>query len=103
MILKMHIHSSRLVLAACDDELVGNVYEEGKKILDLSSSFYKGDKVSDDDFFAIAKKCYLINAVGKNTISVLSEEGIISEEDTKKINGVPYVQVVFEQSPEPLS
>jgi hypothetical protein len=41
------IHSScRDVVAICDSELLGKVFEEGQLQLDVKESFYKGEKGS---------------------------------------------------------
>ncbi len=96
MIVKKHYHDDKLVLAVCDESLVGKIIEENKQVLDLSSEFYKGEKVSDEDLIKLLNRAYIINAVGKKAVEFLIEKKIITEESTKHINKVPYSHVVFE-------
>ena len=96
MILKKHKdEKGRTILAICDSDLMGRTISEGKKQLDLSSPFYRGKETEDlDKFF---KDAYIINAVGDTTIKKLINAGIIKDEEVKRIQGTPHVQVVFEE------
>ena len=96
MIIKRHTNNGRLILAVCDSELLGKVFEEGNRILDLSSEFYKGKETPDEEFREYLKKFYILNAVGKKTIGILTESGLVEEKEVMHINGIPYVQVLFE-------
>ena len=65
MIIKIHIKDKKIIAAICDKDLLGKVFEDGKKILDLSSDFYRGDE-KDISYIKIALlKAYIINAVGE--------------------------------------
>ena len=94
MIVKKHISQGKLILAICDKELLGKVFEEGKFILDLSSEFYNGEETNEEQLEGLLKKVYIINAVGKKSVGFLKKNNII--ENTNEISNIPYAQVVIE-------
>ncbi|NTV22883.1 MAG: DUF424 family protein [Nanoarchaeota archaeon] len=96
MIIKKHTSQGRLVLACCDDEIIGKVFEEGIKFLDLKSKFYDGDKTGESDMVRFAKQAYIINAVGIKCIDILLKEKIADKKDIGYCSGIPYVQLIIE-------
>jgi hypothetical protein len=96
LIVKKHVSAGRLILAACDDSLIGSVIEDSDAVIDLGRGFYQGEETAKEEFLSLIKKAYILNAVGPDTIKVLLEEGIISQDNIKKVNDVPHVQLVFE-------
>lgn len=92
-IAKEHKFDGKLVLAIIDKELLGKQILEGKKILDLKSSFYQGEEKSEEDILRLVKKANQVNIVGKNIVSLLKQKNII--DDFSQIGGVTYSQTVF--------
>lgn len=74
--------------ALCDKELIGMVLKEGNIVIDLRthSQFYVGDDVLGPDFESI-------NAVGRKSVGLLIEKGILKKGQEKTVQGVPYAQV----------
>jgi hypothetical protein len=95
MIVKKHFDKNRLILACCDESLHKKKIEEGIKILDLSSKFYDGIKMSEDDFVLLLDKAYIINAVGECSVTLLINKMLITKDQIKKIGNVPYAIVVI--------
>lgn len=96
MRMKKHIADGKLLVAACDSALAGNVFEEGDIVLSLSESFYGKKETEKKEFLDSVKQAYMLNCAGKETISLLLEPGIAAKEDIKTICGIPYVNLVFE-------
>ncbi len=96
MIIKKHNNNGRLILALCDASLLNKKIETDELILDLSSSFYKGEKTTEEELKDLFKKTYILNAVGEKCISFLINQKVVSEKNIKKINGIPYLQLIFE-------
>ncbi len=91
MIVKTHISSdNKLILAICDNELIGNKYEEGEKQLDLASSFYNGKKMEKAAVIELIGKAHIINAVGKDSVDCCLRDGIVDKNKIGKIKGIPY-------------
>jgi len=95
MILKQHMTPDRrLILAICDDGLLGKTFCEGKKQLDLSSEFYNGTKVEEGEVVPLLNKAYAINAAGKAAVSVCIKAGLAEPSDINRICRIPFLQLV---------
>jgi hypothetical protein len=95
MIVRKHLTpNGELLLAVCDTELLGQHFEEGEFQLDCSSDFYKGDELSKEDLLALLKHCIIANVVGRESIGVLLEAGLVKASAVKTIAAIPYAHVV---------
>ena len=98
MLVKIH-NSYRYVVAICDSNLIGKVFEEGKFQLDVKESFFKGDEKSKEEIIKILKDMVredaTFNIVGKDSTQTALETGIISKEGIKEIGGVPFALVLL--------
>jgi hypothetical protein len=97
MILNIHENNQSTIITLCDSELVGKTFEEGKKILDLSSDYYKGQEYTDTSVIAdTLRNADIIMAVGQKAIDLLKREELLTTDETKTIQEIPYTQVVIE-------
>jgi len=95
MIVKKHITPDhRLLLAVCDSSLIGKKFEQGGKVIDLSSDFYNGDETSKEEAAIIMKKAYLLNLVGEDSIQTGLDAGLVENNSVLKIEGIPCAQVL---------
>jgi hypothetical protein len=87
------IKSYRDIVAICDSELLGKNFEEGNFQLDVKESFFKGEKMSEEEVLEIIEgmsaEDATFNIVGERAVSVALKSGIISEEGIRKIQGIP--------------
>jgi hypothetical protein len=95
MYLKLHKSEKGTIVAVCDKELIGNVIEEGKKVLDLQKykNFYVGRIATEKEIAAALKNCHSASLVGKKAVSVAVKMGMIKEDDIMYIKGFPYIQI----------
>ena len=96
MIVKIHPTQNGNIIAICDSELLGRVFEEGEKSLDLSASFYQGDEMSVNDILELLKDAYIVNAVGTDSVELVLKNNLVKKGNIRKISGVPYAQCVVE-------
>lgn len=91
------IKTYRDVVAVCDKELLGRKFEEGKFQLDVKESFYKGKETHEKNLIDIMKyfsrEDATFNIVGKKSVATALKAGIVSEDDVKKIKGIPFVLI----------
>ena len=93
---KVHQADGKTVLAICDKDLLGKRYIEGNSQLDLTTEFYKGDPMDDRDALVeMMRHANMVMMVGKESVGLGLSAGIITEENIKKITGIPHAQVVF--------
>lgn len=93
------IKTYRDVVAICDSELLGKCFEEGKFQLDVKESFYKGEKTSEEEATKImrdmAKEDATFNIVGPKSVAAATKAGIIQENSTKMIQGIPFALILL--------
>lgn len=96
MIVKKHVSSGgKLVLAICDASLLGSVFEEKEKKLDLSSPFYNGEKMEKEEIKKLMKKSYILNVVGEKSLETVREVVQIASGNVLYVDKVPHAQVLF--------
>ena len=93
------IRSYRDIVAVCDVELLGKVFEEEKFQLDVKESFYKGEKVNEPKAIKLMKDMVLedatFNIVGKKSIDAAIKAGVIHKNSVGEIQGVPFALILL--------
>ncbi|MBW3001777.1 DUF424 family protein [Candidatus Woesearchaeota archaeon] len=95
MIVKVHKKDERTVVAVCDNDLLGKKFEQGELQLDLTSDFYKGDEMDEKEAGDLMRNADIVNLVGKNSIKLGLEEGVIEKDHIMEIDGIPHAQAVI--------
>ncbi len=91
-----HQADEGLIIAMCDEGLIGKVLEEGDVFIDLKlyASFYKGELVKKEKAKEIIvssrAKMNSANVVGNEAISIALESGIIERNNIGMVDEVPY-------------
>lgn len=93
--MKIHRGENDVLLAACDEDLVGRTFREGPAKLDVSELFYRGESVERAVLVERMKNASIMNLVGAEVVAIAIDEGYASEEDVIVIDGVKHVQVVL--------
>ena len=98
MLVKIH-RSYRDVVAICDSDLIGKLFEEDKFQLDVKESFFKGDEKNKEEIIEIMKNMLIedatFNIIGKESTQTAIEAGIISKEGIKEIQGIPFALILL--------
>ena len=93
ILLKVH-KSYRWVVAVCDEELFGRKLIDGKRVLDLSGEFFKGEAMNNEEVRAEISRCNdedaTFNFVGERSVGIAKELGIVDDESVVDIDGVPF-------------
>ncbi|HVA82663.1 MAG TPA: DUF424 family protein [Candidatus Aquilonibacter sp.] len=94
---KIHKTDKGDMIAMCDEDLLGKEFSEGKIVLDLKtySDFYKGELMSKKQILSAldVAAIYSANVVGKESVEVVEEKGIVEEGTVKMVEDVPFVQI----------
>lgn len=98
MFVKIH-NSYRDVVAICDSELIGKKFEADKFQLDVKESFFKGEETNEEKIIGMMKNMLkedaTFNIIGEKSVNTALKAGIISEEDIKKIQGIPFALILL--------
>ena len=95
MFVKIHRNEREVILAACDEDLIGRTFREEGKRLDVNELFYKGEAIGRDGLGERMKSGTIMNLVGEETVAIAIEEGFASEDSVIEIDGIKHVQVVL--------
>ena len=90
------INSCRDVVAICDKELIGKVFLEGEKILDLKSSFYDGEEIKKENLKKTIEDSYFITVIGENSTKYVLDLNLLDTDSIKRIKNIPYSLILRE-------
>jgi len=80
------------VLAVCDEEILGEVLEEGDICFEVKESFYKGELVDEQRLVNLLMNMRNINIIGNNAVAIADSLGLVSR--TIEISGVKHAIIV---------
>lgn len=91
---RIHAGRDERILAACDEEVLGQTFlGDGTKIT-VSEGFYNGELVTEEAFIERMKSATIINLVGEKVVMLAMSNGYVSEDCVMTIGSVKHAQVV---------
>ncbi len=95
MLVKIHkTPEGQIIAAVCDKDLIGKKFSEGKIQLDLTTDFYKGEKMNEEDIGDLLRNAYIVNLVGEKSVALGIKENIIEEKHIIRIDNIPHAEAV---------
>lgn len=91
--IKTHLSGKEIMVAACDEELLGTILDDGRIKFKISKDFYDGIKGDGSLLKKILAKATIANLVGKEAVGCAIDGGFISKENVIEIDGVPHAQL----------
>jgi len=91
---KLRKCGEHVLLAACDEELLGETLRDGKIVFKVGEEFYKGPKMPVDDAVELMKESTIVNMIGPNIVNKAIEHGLVHPDAVLEICGVPHAQIV---------
>ena len=83
-----------LLVAACDNDLLGKTFREGKLKLEVDRKFYGEDLSTIEEAMAAIQKADIANLVGARVVESAVKRGLVDRQAVITIAGIPHVQVV---------
>lgn len=94
MFLKVHCTpGTGDIVAVCDRELLNTTIRHGELSVKISEAFYGNCPATEDMVREALKKAGNINLMGKRSVGVAMEMGIISRSGCILIGDIPHAQV----------
>ena len=87
-----------LILVVTDKEILGKVFEEGNKQLDLSKKFYLGDERTSDEVKVIIEEAYILHLTGEKAVALGVELELVDSEKIIWISNIPHAEVLIARS-----
>ncbi|MFA5945084.1 MAG: DUF424 family protein [Candidatus Thermoplasmatota archaeon] len=88
------------LIAACDAELLGSTHREGKFKLDVTPGFYDGLRVDSEGLSSYLRSATVANLVGKRSIDVAIDLGLVDPSNVLVVSGVPHAQFLVMDLPQ---
>lgn len=95
MMFSIKVHDTRKgrVVAACDEEVLGELYEEGKVRLEVDEDFYGGRKAGLEEVLQELENYVTANLVGNRLVEALVEEEVVEEGEFEEVDAVKHAQL----------
>ncbi|MCL5429988.1 MAG: DUF424 family protein [Candidatus Marsarchaeota archaeon] len=93
--IKVHDSQNGTLIAMCDSDMINKVLKEGEVVIDIKSygSFYSGKLVDSREAAKIVrgtKNVFSANIIGKESIGVAIDTGLVRMVNVLHVDGVPY-------------
>jgi len=92
--LRVYKDTKHTLVAACDSELLGETFREGKLKLEVRPDFYGGVRTSVIDALAALDAADIANLVGKTIVDAAVRRSLVDSSAVLHISGIPHVQIV---------
>jgi len=87
------LSGEEFILAACDEELIGKEFREGKKRLLVDERFYGGKLVGPEELVSLLGEATIANLTGERVVQTAIDAGIINPSNVLRVDGVPHAQL----------
>ena len=91
--MKVHVRGPEVLVAACDERLLGRTLRQGELRLHVSS-FYDGQRMTPEEFVVQLRLATIGNFVGRETVEAARRAGFVGEDGVLVIEGEPHAQMV---------
>jgi len=82
------------LVAACDSDLLGETFRQGKLKLEVRPDFYRGVRTTVVDALAALDTADIANLVGDTIVQAAVGRRLVDPSAVIHIGGVPHVQIV---------
>ena len=94
VLLRVFRDAKYTLVAACDPELIGETFREGKLKLEVRQEFYQGARASVADALAAIDTADVANLVGRTIVEAAVQRRLVDPTAIVRISGIPHVQIV---------
>jgi hypothetical protein len=90
-------YEGECIIAICDEEILGERFQEGERQIHITESFYKGELVSLEEGLRALERATIANIVGERIVEGALKARIIHENGILRIQNIPHAQLVVTQ------
>jgi hypothetical protein len=94
MYMKKYDTDGQVVVAVCDRDILGKKFKDGKLVLKLDESFYKGEEVYENEVKEALSCATIANISGEKAIACAVECGCVEPDTVIFIEGIPHAQMI---------
>ncbi|AEH60459.1 Protein of unknown function DUF424 [Methanosalsum zhilinae DSM 4017] len=93
MYLKIHKSGNEVLVAACDEELLGMKLKYGTADVEINEEFYGGEIVSEKEIISALESATTANLFGERAVTCGIKCGAIDPKCVINIDGYPHAQL----------
>lgn len=94
IVLETYDTEQGLLVAAADEAVVGELFEEDGVRVDVDEEFYGTSTVPRDEVVESLRHASIANLVGETAVEAGVEAEIVDEENVLRVEEVPHAQMV---------
>lgn len=94
MILRERSTDQGLLVAVCDEDVLGETFENGEVSITVNEEFYGGDQVAEEEVVESLTRANVANIVGARAVEVAVEAGVIDDAHVLEIGETRHAQLV---------
>ncbi|QCC58717.1 DUF424 family protein [Natrinema thermotolerans] len=83
-----------LLVSVCDEDVLGETFEEGDLSLTVTEEFYGGDVVEEAAVVESLAQADVANIVGTRAVELAVEEGFIDEANVLEVGATLHAQLL---------
>lgn len=91
---RLHRGRDDIILAACDEEVIGKTFRGNGMRITVSEDFYNGELIPEEAFVERMRSVTIMNLVGERTIALAMENGHVDGSNVLQIGETKHAQVV---------
>ncbi len=91
---KLYIMQGEKMLAISDSSIIGKTFRGDEIEINISKDFYSEKKCSEKEALSLIRKSTIVNAIGKEIVSLLVKENLVDGDNVLYIEGIPHAQIV---------
>ncbi|WP_433626747.1 DUF424 domain-containing protein [Halomicrococcus sp. NG-SE-24] len=92
MILRERETEEGLLVAVCDDDVLGETFENGEVSLTVTEEFYGGEQVDAAEVIDSLSRAAVANIVGTEAVALAIEEGFVDEANVLDLDATRHAQ-----------
>lgn len=81
-----------LLVSVCDEDILGETFENGAVSLTVDPEFYDGDAADADAVTEALARCSVANLVGTESVQVAVNAGFVAEGNVLEVDGTRHAQ-----------
>jgi len=91
---RIHIHGNQRIVAACDSDIVGREFREGKMNIFVDPAFYFEEEISENEIASLIHTADMVNMVGNRIVELAIERGFVDSDSVLVIQGIKHAQIM---------
>lgn len=92
--LRVYKDAKYTLVAACDSNLLGETFREGKLKLEVKADFYGEVRTTIVDALAAIDGADIANLVGETIVQAAVKRSLVDPSAVLNVGGIPHVQIV---------